>query len=140
MHEQDLSKWGLTRNENGAILVEGHSCDDLADRYGTPLHVVSKSKLLETVRRFVRGVKSVYERTDVLYAYKANCVPAILEVIHKQDVGAEVISGYELWLALKLGVSPSTIVFNGPLKTVDGLRVAIREEILAINIDSLDDM
>lgn len=140
MHQQDLSLWGLTRDENGAIVIDGHSCGKLAEQFNTPLHVVSKSKLLETVNRFTTAFCSIYEKTEIMYAYKAGSVPGTLQVIHSQNVGAEVISGYELWLALRVGVLPSMIVFNGPLKTNEDLNLAIGKEIFSINIDSIDDL
>ncbi len=140
MQGQNLGSWGLSRNGNGAIVIEGFPCDQIIRNFGTPLHVMSKSKLLSTLDRFVLAFKRTYENTNVMYAYKAGSIPAVLEIIHERDIGAEVISGYELWLALKTGVSPSAIVFNGPLKRVDDLQLAIQKEIFSINVDSVDDM
>jgi diaminopimelate decarboxylase len=41
-------------------------------------------------------------RAEVYYSYKSNPVPGVLQLLHGLGIGAEVISEYELWLALKL--------------------------------------
>ena len=46
-----------------------------------------------------------------------------LRHMHEKGVGAEVISPYELWLAMQLGVDPSDIIYNGPGKTEESVRL-----------------
>jgi len=72
-------------------------------------------------------------RDDVRSATKVHR----LEVLHKNGAKAEVISGYELWLALRLGISPESIVFNGPNKTDEELKNAIKQGVKLIIADSL---
>lgn len=139
-YSQKLSMWGFERDSDGAIEIEGISIIDLVDEFETPLHVVSKKKIIDEVTDFKKTFVKEYEDTTILYAYKAGSIPGVLEVIHQNDIGAEVISGFELWLALKMKVPPEMIIFNGPVKTNDDLRVAIKNEIYAINIDSADDL
>ena len=62
---------------------------------------------------------------DVFYSYKTNPVPAVLHRLHERGIGAEVISPYELWLALRLGVPGDRIIYNGPAKSADSIRTAI---------------
>ena len=59
-------------------------------------------------------------------SYKTNPVPAVLRRLHAGGVGAEVISPYELWLALRLGVPADRIIYNGPAKSPASIRTAIR--------------
>jgi diaminopimelate decarboxylase len=43
-----------------------------------------------------------------------------------------VISSYELWLALRLGVPPERIIYNGPLKSEESVREALARNIALI--------
>ena len=76
---------------------------------------------------------------EVFYSYKTNPVPAVLERLHAAGVGAEVISAFELWLALNLGVAPERIIYNGPAKSTDSIRTAVERGVLLINANSVDE-
>ena len=66
-------------------------------------------------------------RAEVYYSYKSN--PArVLQLLHGLGIGAEVISEYELWLALKLGVPANRIVFNGPAKSTAAIHDAVAQD------------
>lgn len=79
-------------------------------------------------------------QANIRYSYKTNCVPGILSLIHAQAIGAEVISPCELWLALRLGMPGDRIIFNGPHKTEQSLKMAVDNQVKLINLDSLSDI
>jgi diaminopimelate decarboxylase len=56
-----------------------------------------------------------------------------------EGLGAEVISPYELWLALRMGVAPWRIVYNGINKSLESLRLALKLKV-RINADSLEEV
>ena len=60
--------------------------------------------------------------------------------LHEFGAYAEVVSGFELWLALRLGVDPDRIIYNGPGKTENDLATAVARNIKIINIDSPQEM
>jgi diaminopimelate decarboxylase len=132
--------WGLNVNDKDHLVIGNCDTIKLVDEYGTPLYIVNKERLRENYNRINTAFKSRYSNVDVYYSYKTNCIPAVLEVLHESGAKAEVISGYELWLALKLGVSPNSIIFNGPNKTDDELLTAIKHEIKLINADSISEI
>jgi diaminopimelate decarboxylase len=76
----------------------------------------------------------------VFYSYKTNPIPAVLQRLHQHGVGAEVISPYELWLALRLGVPPERIIYNGPATSEAVLREAIERGIALINCNHREDV
>lgn len=133
---RDLSLWGLTTNALGHMAVQGVDMLDLVKTYGSPLFVVNQHRLESDIAHVLSALKGLQTETELLYSYKTNCVPGILREIHKHNIGAEVISHYELWMAAKLNVHPDKIVFNGVNKTDDSLNMAIDMNILCINIDS----
>jgi len=133
----DASHWGLEGNGADHLVLGGCDLVALAQRHGTPLHVVDEMALRGSYRAFLGAVSAVYPRTRVFYSYKSNCVPGILRVLHEEGCGAEVISPYELWLAGRLQVPPSQIIYNGVNKSVDHLRTAVELGVGLINMDSL---
>ncbi|MGD0336872.1 MAG: hypothetical protein ABSB18_07250 [Candidatus Omnitrophota bacterium] len=136
----DCSLWGLKINKNGHLMIGGCDCIELAKEYGTPIHVVDKKILQDNYNDFCESFKSNNINFEVFYSYKTNPVPGILKVLHDSGAGAEVISPYELWLAFKLGVNPSSIIYNGPDKSDQALKVAIENKIKLININSFNEI
>ncbi len=129
--------WGLGRNEADHLVLGGCDLVGLAHRHGTPLHVVDESALRRNYRAFLGAVSATYPRARVFYSYKSNCVPGVLRVLHAEGCGAEVISPYELWLAGRLTVPPSQILYNGVNKSVDDLRSAVEIGVGLIHMDSV---
>jgi diaminopimelate decarboxylase len=73
----------------------------------------------------------------VHYAFKCNPVPGIIKVIRNAGINAEVMSEYELMLALKLGYNGHDIIVNGPHKTDRLITACLENNIRFINVDSL---
>ncbi|MFC1645688.1 diaminopimelate decarboxylase family protein [Candidatus Omnitrophota bacterium] len=136
----DPSIWGLSINEKDHLVIGDCDYDDLTKKYGTPLHVVNQSKLIANFSNFYNSFKTYDKEVEIYYSYKTNPVPGVLNILHQQGAGAEVISSFELWLAFKQGVSPDKIIYNGPYKSDESLRMAIDKQIKLINIDSFDEI
>ncbi|MDP6909067.1 MAG: hypothetical protein QF371_06155, partial [Flavobacteriales bacterium] len=73
------------------------------------------------------------------WSYKTNYISAVCNVFHQMGSWAEVVSGFEYQKALKNGVPGSKIIFNGPDKTVEELKLAMENNSL-IHIDHLDEL
>jgi len=132
--------WGATVADNGHLLVQGTDVVELARRHGTPLHVVNEIRLLQDYSDFLAPFRSRYPHVRLATSYKTNPVPAVLTRLHRYGTMAEVISHFELWLALHLGVDPSEIVLNGPGKTEAAMRLALERRIGLINLDGIEEI
>lgn len=132
--------WGCDVNSAGHLTIGQVDTTDLARRFGTPLYVVDKARLLGNYHRFIESFRRYYPNVEVDYSYKTNPLPGVLSVLSEAGAGAEVISPFELWLALSLGVPPEKITFNGPAKTVDGIETAVSNGIKLINVDNPDEI
>lgn len=132
--------WGCDINAAGHLEMDGCDLISLAEEHSTPMHVVSKKRLIENCIRTTTAFQNALGKAEVFYSYKTNCVPAVLQVIHQHGIGAEVISAYELWLAFKLGLPGSRIIYNGPHKSRDSLEMAVSNKVKLINVDSLVDL
>jgi len=121
---------------NNVLHIEGVNIKTLAALYGTPLYVYSASKIKENFY----SIENIFKNYThlICYAVKANNNLSICRLIASLDesVGADVISGGELYKALISGFEPRKIIFSGVGKTDEEIRYAIRKKILLLNIES----
>ena len=110
----------------------------LAERYGTPLYIYSH----ETLVRHFRAYDDAYGTFPhiICYALKANTNGAILKLLAQQGSGADIVSGGELFRALKAGIPAEKIVYAGVGKTEDEIRFALRSRVLMFNVESADEL
>lgn len=135
-HHLDTQLWDMKVSAAGRLTTSGCDLGQLAQVYGTPLYVVDGNRLARNYREFLGAFRAWYPRVEIGYSYKTNPLPEVLRAIHQMGGYAEVISHFELWLAIELGVPPEKIIFNGPAKTEAALELAVAYDIGMINIDS----
>ena len=133
------SRWGLEVGPKGHLARHGVDLVTLTETHGSPLVVVD-GDALDRAASEATCAGTDGPSADIFYSYKTNPIPAVLAALHRCGIGAEVISPYELWLALRLGVPGNRIIYNGPAKSFDSLRVAVRCGVLAINANSSGDL
>ena len=105
----------------------------IAEDYGTPFYLYHGEMISERVRRVHEALG-----TEVSYSVKANPSLGVCQLIaSQQEAGAEVASSGELAVARASGFEPEDIVFAGPGKTDEELKMAIDEGIFADNVESL---
>jgi diaminopimelate decarboxylase len=132
--------WGAGVSADGHLLIGGCDVVELARRFGTPLYVVDERKLRRDYQAFVDGFREFYPKVEVGYSYKTNPLPEVIRVLHDCGALAEVISHFELWLALELGVPPAKIIVNGPAKSPAMVDLAVERRVKLINIDGLEEI
>ncbi|NWF52456.1 MAG: diaminopimelate decarboxylase [Nitrospirae bacterium] len=123
------------RNE---LFAEDVSVKALAEKYSTPLYIYSYNTLLRHFRAYDQAFNN-YQHI-ICFAIKANPNISILRLFAKQGGGADVVSGGELYKALKAGISPRKIVFAGVGKTDEEIRFALITNILMFNAESEDEL
>lgn len=137
----DPSAWGLETGKAGTLVVEGLDTVKLAGELGTPLHVVNTGRLEETAARFRRAAEAAYPgRVSVHYAMKCNSVSAVVASIRKSGCCVEVMTPFELELALLIGYSPMEIIVNGPCKTRDFLQRCLEVRVKLLVVDSIEEL
>lgn len=129
--------WGTALGQSGHLTIQDCDTVALTKEHGTPLYVIDRKRLEKDYLNFYRSFSSLYPHIEVSYSYKTNPLPGVIEILHELGAGAEVISHFELWLAIKLGVPPEKIIFNGPCKTEESLKIAVFHRIKLINIDGV---
>ncbi len=132
--------WDARIDAHGELLFGDVPLNQLAAEFGTPLHVVDRRRLESNVRNFLAPFAELGSQVALATSYKTNPLPGVLSVLHEAGTWAEVISHFELWLALRLGVDPSRILFNGPGKDAEGIDLAVQHGIRLINADSREEL
>jgi diaminopimelate decarboxylase len=125
--------------KGGHLWIGQHDTVALAEKYGTPLYVTDEDRIRENYRRFVSALAAYHPRVQVLYAAKANGNLAILRLLASEGAGADVFSSGELELALKAGMEPSLLLFNGSSKSPADLTLAV-ESGVRVSVDSVDEL
>lgn len=132
--------WDLSINGNGHLVCGEIDLVEVAHMYGTPLHLINRARLLKDYSAFVGAFRRHLPKVELATSYKTNPLPAVLTTLHRAGTWAEVISPFELWLALELKVAPERIVLNGPGKGRESVDLAVRRGIGLINIDGPDEI
>lgn len=123
----------LTRH-HGTLSCEGVPLEALAHAVGTPAYVYSTASLREQYTRLDEALAGVPHR--IHYSLKAHANGAVLGVLRSLGAGADVVSGGELFRALRAGFAPDDIVFGGVGKTERELREALEAGVRLINVES----
>lgn len=116
------------------LCCEGLPLKGLADEYGTPLYVYTGRGFTERylgLEAALGGVKHL-----VCYSVKSNSNIHILRLMGGLGAGMDVVSGGEIYRAMKAGVEPSRIVFAGVGKSEEEIAGAIDNDILMFNCES----
>jgi diaminopimelate decarboxylase len=133
------SCWGLEANAEGGLSLGHVSLHGLLQKWGSPLFVVDVRALMRNAQRFCNQ-QARSANLSAFYSYKTNPVSFVLSTLHGEGIGAEVISAYEFWLALRLGVPADRIIYNGPVKSEASVRDAIQRGIGLITANHLEEL
>jgi diaminopimelate decarboxylase len=122
----------------GNLFIENVSFESLAKKFGTPLYVYSRERLVNNFSAFDDALSKVPH--IVCYAVKANSNFSILKDLSKNGAGADITSGGELYRSLRAGFPSKKIVYAGIGKTREEISYALRENILIFNVESLEEL
>lgn len=133
---QDIYPVTMNINSRGHLEIGGCSSVELVSKFGTPLYVIDEDTLRKGIRNYKSAFDSNYKDSLMLYASKAFICQGVCHVLQEEGVGLDVVSGGELYIALKSGFDPSKIYFHGNNKTQEELVFAIDNSIGAIIVDN----
>ena len=116
------------------LFVESVPLKQIADEFGTPCYVYSRSALTKAYQEF----DTSFANRDhlICYAVKANSNIAILNLFAQLGSGFDIVSGGELQRVIKAGGDPGKTVFSGVGKNANEMRMALDANILCFNVES----
>lgn len=131
----------LNVNENGNLTIGGVDVTALAAQYGTPLYVFDEEKIRESCRRFKDSINKFYGGNGLAcYASKAFSCMEMCRIVNDEGLGLDVVSGGELYTAIKAGFDVSKIGYHGNNKTDEELRYAVSSDVGHIIVDNLSEL
>lgn len=96
------------------------------------------SSLKKNYLELKNAFSELYSNFNIAYSYKTNYTPKLCKIVNELEGYAEVVSEMEAELAIKCGVKPEHIIWNGPIKNPDKLKEYIHMGV-TVNMDSIEE-
>jgi len=120
------------------MVCEKVSLARVAREAGTPCYVYSFKTLTEHLRKLQRALKEL--NPLICFSMKSNSNLALCKALVDHGAGLDIVSGGELYRALKIGADPRKIVFAGVGKSDEEIKAALRRKILFFNVESVPEL
>ncbi len=120
--------------QNMELYCEEVPVSEIARDVGTPFYLYSHATLRQHFKAFDGAFQGIEHLT--CFSMKSNSSLAILRLFAQQGGGVDIVSGGELYRALKAGVDPQKIVYSGVGKRTEDLEYALKSDILLFNVES----
>src|ERR1041385_5637256 len=117
----------------GKLYVEEVDLARVAEQFGTPLYVYSAGTILDHYQRLDTALALDHL---ICYAVKANSNGAILKLLANAGAGFDIVSGGELFRAIKAGADPRKCTFAGVGKSGDEIEYALEQGVYSFNVES----
>lgn len=131
----------LNVNSLGHLTIGECDTVDIVKEYGTPLYVLDENGIRRACRLYKEAFEEYYEGKGCpLYASKAlNCLE-ICRIINSENMGLDVVSGGELYTAIRAGFPMSKIHFHGNNKTFEEIEMAVSNDVGTIVVDNFEEL
>ena len=126
------------RYRRGQLYCENVPVERIVEKAGTPVYIYSKQTILEHYRKLRKALAVL--NPLICFSVKSNSNLAVLKTLAREGSGFDVVSGGELFRALKVGADPRKIVFASVGKTEREIRFAIEKGIFSMNVESLPEL
>ncbi len=123
-------------NRDKVFKLERESVEKLAEKYGSPLLVLS----LKQIEANYMCLKTYMPRARVFYAIKANPHPDILKTMIKLGSSFDVASDGEIRTLHDMGVEGERLIYANPVKTTGGLQACRECGVSKMTFDSASEI
>jgi diaminopimelate decarboxylase len=121
--------------------VGGVPLETIATTHGTPCYVMDGATVRKQCQDYKAALAAHYPNPGFpIYAGKAHLSMGMCQVVQQEDLYLDVVSAGELYTALKAGVAPHRLVFNGNNKAIDELVMALRLGVGRIVVDNFQEL
>jgi len=124
--------------KKGVLHCENVSMEEITKHHPTPFYLYSSKTIMD---HFCK-IKDAFKEIDPLicFSMKSNSNLSICRALVNAGAGLDIVSGGELYKALKAGCPPEKIVYASVGKTEEEIRTAIRKGILFFNVESVPEL
>ena len=107
----------------------------LTEKIGDAFYMLESKQFRQNFVELKSEFTNIYPNFNIAYSYKTNYTPKLCRIVNELGGFAEVVSDMEMEIALRIGVEPKNIIWNGPFKNAKKV-----EQLLVmggtVNIDS----
>lgn len=127
----------LSVNEKNHLVIGKHDTVELAKKFGTPLYVLDDDLFRKNCREYKNAIDKYYGGNGlVLYASKALCCMHTCRLANEEGLGLDVVSGGELYTAIKSNFPMDKVYFHGNNKTYEEIELAVKHGVSHIIVDN----
>ena len=131
----------LSVNNAGHLCLAGMDTVSLAKEYGTPLYVLDEARIRRKMRIYADSMTACFpEGSTPLFASKALSFKEMYRIAREEGIGADIVSGGELYTALSAGFPAERLYFHGSSKTEAEIRYAIDAGIGYFIVDNPEEL
>ncbi|MGE5473560.1 MAG: diaminopimelate decarboxylase [Ignavibacteriales bacterium] len=131
----------LNINHKRHLTIGGVDCIELAEKHGTPVYIMDEQLIRKNCRAFKNSLDKFYDGNGlVIYASKAFSCLYMINIIKEEGLGLDVVSGGELYTAIKAGFPMEKVYFHGNNKTITELEMALDHSIGRIVVDNIQEL
>lgn len=123
-------------NNLGHLEIGGIDTTYLAQNYGTPLVIYDIKTIKKNINLFKEALKIYKGKSVISYASKAFSSVALFQLLKKENISIDVVSGGELYLANQADFPSEKISFHGNNKSIQELEQALMSDIGHIIVDN----
>ena len=123
----------MSNNLNRKIISE------LRTQFGDAFYLLDSEQFRKNFSELKASFSKMYPHFNIAYSYKTNYTPKLCKIVNELGGYAEVVSEMELELAKRVGVNPTDIIWNGPIKNPKVLEEFLVEGGVA-NLDSIEEI
>lgn len=121
------------------MILNKQVVNELRKEYGDAFYLLDSEQYRNNFLELRDSFRKIYSNFNIAYSYKTNYTPKFCKIVNELGGYAEIVSEMELEIALRVGVRPNRIIWNGPIKNSKKL-----EEFLVAggtdNIDSIEEL
>ncbi len=131
----------LSQNEQGHLTIGGVDVPSLAKEYGTPVYIMDEDHIRATCRKYRKAMQDSYgDNFMVAFASKAFSTKYMYKLLNEENMAVDVVSGGEMYTALKAGFPASRMYFHGNNKTVGEISMALDAGIRRFVVDNNEEL
>lgn len=129
--------YGTARiNARNHLEIGGCDTVDLAKEFGTPLYLMDEDFIRDNCRLYKENLQQLHKSSEVIYAGKAFLTIGMCKIIEEEGLSLDVVSGGELFTAIRAGFPGDRIYFHGNNKSLEELKMALDYGVGRIVVDN----
>lgn len=131
----------LSINEKGHLSIGDHDLTDISEKFGTPIYVMDEEFIRNSCKKYVNSMNKHYgSKAMALFASKALNCKEMCKIIDEEKMGIDVVSGGELYTAIKANFPMNKVHFHGNNKTPQELNLAVDNDVGRIVVDNEEEL